>query len=78
MTTILSSRKRKKIIGVVEIGGGGGGLSLACEDFGRTFDHSFSASAFFFVEVEIIPLLIPGFVNSGLVAVAECFVTSYV
>ena len=33
---------------------------------------------FFFFEVEIIPLLIPGFVNSGLVAVAECFVTSYV
>ena len=29
--------------------GGGGGFSLAFEDFGRMFDHSFSACAFFFL-----------------------------
>ena len=28
-------------------GGGGGGLFLACEDFGRMFDNSFPACAFF-------------------------------
>ena len=26
---------------------GGGGFFLACEDFGRMFDNSFSACAFF-------------------------------
>ena len=34
-------------------GGGGGGDSdfiLACEDFGRMFDHSFPVSAFFFLK----------------------------
>ena len=29
-------------------GGGSGGFFLACEDFGRMFDHSFPACAFFF------------------------------
>ena len=29
-------------------GGGGGGFFLACEDFGRMFDHSFPVCAFFF------------------------------
>ena len=28
-------------------GGGGGGLFLVCEDFGRMFDNSFPACAFF-------------------------------
>ena len=27
--------------------GGGGGIVLACEDFGRMFDHSFPVCAFF-------------------------------
>ena len=48
-----------------------GGFFLACEDFGRMFDHSFPACAFFFgVEVEIssrtlIPLFTSGSVHSG-------------
>ena len=51
-------------------GGGGGGFFLACEDFGRMFDHSFPACALFFFEVEIssrtlIPLFMPGSVHSG-------------
>ena len=36
--------------GVVVVGGGGsggGGFFLACEDFGRMFDHSFPACTFF-------------------------------
>ena len=44
--------------------GGGGSFFLACEDFGRMFNHSFPICAFFlfFFEVEIsshtlIPLL---------------------
>ena len=28
-------------------GSGGGGFFLACEDFGRMFDHSFPACVFF-------------------------------
>ena len=56
-------------------GSGGGGDSgsffLACEDFGRIFDHSFPDCAiFFFFEVEIssstlIQLFMPGSVHSG-------------
>ena len=49
----------------------GGGFYLVCEDFWRTFHHSFSACAFFFFffEVEISPrtlisLLRPGSVHS--------------
>ena len=34
-------------------GGGGSGFFLACEDFRRMFDHSFSARAFFFFLMEI-------------------------
>ena len=49
--------------------GGGSGFFLACEDFGRMFDHSLPAFAFF-VQVEIssrslIPLFWPGSVHSG-------------
>ena len=29
--------------------GGGGGFVLACDDFGRMFDNSFPACAFFFL-----------------------------
>ena len=32
-------------------GGGDGGFFLACEDFGRVFDSSFPACAFFKVEI---------------------------
>ena len=32
---------------VVVVDGGGGGFFLACEDFGRMFDNSFPACAFF-------------------------------
>ena len=50
--------------------GGGGGFFLACKDFGRMFDHSFTACAFYFFEVEIssrtlIRLFIPGSAHSG-------------
>ena len=43
---------------------------LACKDFGRMFDHSFTACAFYFFEVEIssrtlIRLFIPGSAHSG-------------
>ena len=48
---------------------GGGGFFLACEDFGRMFDNSFPACAFFFkVEINsrtLIPLFRPGLVHSG-------------
>ena len=50
---------------------GGGGFFLACKDFGRMFDNSFPACAFFFffkVEIssrELIPLFRPGLVHSG-------------
>ena len=48
----------------------GGGTLLACEDFGRMFDHSFPACTFFFFNVEItscklIPFFMPGSVHSG-------------
>ena len=48
----------------------GSGFFFACEDFGRMFDHSFPACAFFFFESEIssralISLVIPGSVHSG-------------
>ena len=40
--------------GVVVLIAGGGGFFLACEDFGRMFDHSFSVCTFFFFfEVEV-------------------------
>ena len=47
----------------------GGSFFLACDDFGRRFNHSFSACVCFF-EVEIIsrtliPLIRPGSVHSG-------------
>ena len=50
--------------------GAGGGFFLACKDFGRMFDHSFTACAFYFFEVEIssrtlIRLFIPGSAHSG-------------
>ena len=50
---------------------GGGGFFLACEDFGKMFDHSFPAYTFFFFKAEIssrtlIPLFMPGSVHSGL------------
>ena len=35
--------------GIKSGGGGGGGFLLACEDFGRMFDNSFPACAFFFL-----------------------------
>ena len=35
-------------VGGVDGSGGGGGFFLACEDFGRMFDISFPACAFFF------------------------------
>ena len=38
----------KRIVGGGGGGGGGGGFFLACEDFGRMFDNSFPAYAFFF------------------------------
>ena len=48
---------------------GGGGFFLACEDFGRMFDNSFSACAFFFkVKISsrtLIPLFRTGSVYSG-------------
>ena len=54
---------------------GGGGFFLACEDFGRMFNHSIPACAFlcvflFVFEVVInsrslIPLIMPGSVHSG-------------
>ena len=48
----------------------GGFFFLACEDFGRMFDHSFPACSFFFFVVEIspctlVPLFMPGSVYSG-------------
>ena len=54
---------------------------LACENFGRMSDHSFSACAFFFsfffCEVEIssrtpIPLFMPGSVHSGSASCGDC------
>ena len=57
----------------------GGGLFLACEDFGRIFDHLFPACAFFvFVfEMEIssrtlISPLRPGSVHSGSASWDDC------
>ena len=50
----------------------GGGFFLACEDFGRMFDHSFPVCTFFFfffkVEISsrtLILLFMPGSVHSG-------------
>ena len=48
-------------------------LFLGCKDFGRMFDHSFPACAFFFFKVKIslhtlIQSLMPGAVHSGLVS----------
>ena len=49
--------------------GGSGGFFLACEDFGRMFDNSFPACAFFFkVEIssrKLMPRFRPGSVHSG-------------
>ena len=50
------------------------GFFLACDDFGRMFDYSLPACAFFFFfEVEIssrtlIPLIMPGSVHGGSVS----------
>ena len=64
--------------------GGGGGFFIACEDFGRMFDHSFSACVFlffffvfFFFKVEIssrklISLFVPGSVHSGSASRDDC------
>ena len=50
-------------------GGGGGGFFLACENFGRMFDHSFPACDFVFkVEISsrtLILLFMTGSVHSG-------------
>ena len=51
----------------------GGGFSLAYKDFGRMFDYSFPACAFLFFllllsflsSCTLIPLFLPGSVNSG-------------
>ena len=60
------------MVKVTESGSGGGGFFLACEDFGRMFDHSFPARVFlvFCFEVEIslrtlIPPSTPGSIHSG-------------
>ena len=59
-------------------GGGGGGFSLACEDFGRMFDHSFLACfLFFFFKEEIssrtlIPVFMPGSVHSDSSSWDDC------
>ena len=59
--------------------GDGGGFFLACENFGRMFDNSFPACAFFFfffkVEIRshaLIPLLMPGSVHSGSASWEDC------
>ena len=45
---------------------GGSGFFLVCEDFGRMFDHSFPACAFFFFfkadinSRKLVPLFMPG------------------
>ena len=49
------------------------GFFLTCEDFGRMFDSSFPACAYFFLTVEIslrtlIPLFSPGSAHSGSVS----------
>ena len=56
-------------------GGGDADFSLACNDFGRMFDHSFPTRVFFlfFFKVEIrsrtfIPLFGPGSVHNGSVS----------
>ena len=55
---------RKEIAGLEDPTscGGIGGFFLACEDFGRMFDHSFSR---FFRSRTLIPLFRPGSVDSG-------------
>ena len=56
----------------------GGGFCLACEDFGRMFDHSFPAcSLLFYFKVEIssctlILFFMPGSVHSGSVSWNDC------
>ena len=56
----------------------GGGVLLACEDFGRIFNHSFPACAFkFFFLVEmnsrtLIPLFTPGSIHSGSASRDDC------
>ena len=55
----------------------GGSFFLACKDFGRLFDNSFKACAFFFFKAEIssrtlFPLLRPGSVNSSSVSCDDC------
>ena len=79
-------RKEQKIAHTVSYNGGS---FLSCDDFGRLYDHSFPACAFFsfcFFEVEIssrtlIPLVMLGSVHSGSAScdettVAECSLTS--
>ena len=61
-------------------GGGVGGFFLVCENFGRMFDHSFTACAFFifsfFLVVEIssraLPLFMPRSVHSGSASWDDC------
>ena len=57
-------------------GGGSGGFFLACKDFGRVFDSSFSACTFFFkVEISsrrLIPLSRPGSVQNGSASLDDC------
>ena len=57
---------------VLKLSDGGCDIFLACEDFGRVFDCSFSTCVFFCFKVEISwralnPLFWPGSVHSGLV-----------
>ena len=59
----------------LQFGGGGGGFFRAFEDFGRMFDYSFPACAFFsffFFKVDIssrtLKLFMPGSVHSGSVS----------
>ena len=62
----------------------GGGFFLACEDFGRMFDHTLPACAFSPIvgisSHTLIPLFAPRSVYSGSAesTVTECFLTSCV
>ena len=56
---------------------GSDGFFLTCQDFGRMFNNSFPACAFFFLKVEIssrtlIPLIRPGSVHSGSASWDDC------
>ena len=47
------NRKTRNCSRRLSRGSGGGGSFLACEDFGRMFDQSFPACAFFFFFFEV-------------------------